>query len=420
MNKNKICKTLAVPFLLSFSFACGCAASNIQSAILSAQAGGESSEKSLSLWGLNPQAATRLEAEQSDFQWYYNTMTDEEKSLYDAIYEGYINWDGRISVNGVGLDTLNRVNNAVFAEHPELFYIKSEFTYYYDITSKDAVLFFIPEYCMSIEEYQQKWDEVQQTAAPVIENIKNQTSSDYEAELMAHDWLVDNITYDQDENEESADRSMVYRTLYRVFVNHKANCVGYSLAMTYLMNQLGIPCSSISGYALDSQGEKILHEWNFIEVEGQWYLLDVCWDDPVVQSDTGISDLPGISHAYFNLTALEMEEDHELQTNVNSRGDLPDFTSSEHNYFEKNGLVMDTARQYEVLVNDKFSSLLKNKTCLEVRFSSSEEYEKTATSQAVARLIQNAANSNLYNGQVSFVYYFNDEQDILMLEIEEA
>ncbi len=53
----------------------------------------------------------------------------------------------------------------------------------------------------------------------------------------------------------------------------------YAHAFKVLCDRAGIPCTLVNGTAgnIDSAVE---HMWNYVEVEGKWYAVDVAWNDP--------------------------------------------------------------------------------------------------------------------------------------------
>ncbi len=69
-----------------------------------------------------------------------------------------------------------------------------------------------------------------------------------------------NSTYDQ--------------SAYSVFCDNKSVCAGYSSAFTVICEAAGIDTliltSSLVGYE---------HEWNMVKIHGNWYNMDVTWDD---------------------------------------------------------------------------------------------------------------------------------------------
>lgn len=84
-------------------------------------------------------------------------------------------------------------------------------------------------------------------------------SSDYEKVKAAHDYLILNCEY-------STLKDGAYNALFK----GRANCNGYALAFQRIMDELGIPCLYLTG---DD------HAWNAVCLDGQWYNMDVTWDD---------------------------------------------------------------------------------------------------------------------------------------------
>lgn len=68
------------------------------------------------------------------------------------------------------------------------------------------------------------------------------------------------------------------RTAYGALVRGKSVCEGYARAFKAVMDELGIPCVLVQGYALSENGLEP-HMWNYVEVDGGWYGVDVTWND---------------------------------------------------------------------------------------------------------------------------------------------
>jgi len=98
-----------------------------------------------------------------------------------------------------------------------------------------------------------------------------------------HDYLIVKNVYTLDENLRHI------RTIYGALVENKCVCEGYSEAFQYIAQQYGINC--IIGRSLN-------HEWNFVEIDGKWYVLDATYDDP---SSNGKSPP---SNTYANLKTV--------------------------------------------------------------------------------------------------------------------
>lgn len=63
-----------------------------------------------------------------------------------------------------------------------------------------------------------------------------------------------------------------------------------------MCNKLGIECVSIAGMTGD-----VGHEWNCAKIDGNWYQVDVTWNDS--QDDFS-------NYYYFNLTDEQMYSSH--------------------------------------------------------------------------------------------------------------
>ncbi len=66
-------------------------------------------------------------------------------------------------------------------------------------------------------------------------------------------------------------------------------CEGYAKAFKVLCDRLDIPCTLVEGDARSSKSEIAgPHMWNYVQVDGGWYAVDVTWNDPLSDSDDGI------------------------------------------------------------------------------------------------------------------------------------
>ena len=221
-----------------------------------------------------------------------------------------------VSLAGFGLTEtqLKQVVNYYMADYPQHFWVEASYRY----AEAGSVITAIElSYTMSAQEAQQASRQVQAAAARILQGLEG--LSEYEIEKRIHDALVSVVTYDTTQQKD------YIHTLYGALVNGEAVCDGYARAFQYLLYQVGIPCLLVTG---ESLGEN--HAWNIVEIGGQYYQVDVTWDDP----DNGE---PGVMYAYFNLTDALMAEDH---TAGSENPPLPACASTDANYFVRNGGVV--------------------------------------------------------------------------------
>lgn len=141
-----------------------------------------------------------------------------------------------------------------------------------------------------------------------------------------HNWLIDNIEYDT--NFESNEPYSIYGALKE----GKAVCEGYARSFKYILDELGIPCVLVSGTGTNSNGQTESHAWNYVEIAGEWYAVDVTWDDPIILGNGYVSEdiryrnfLKG-SESFFT----NHYEDGELSGN-SMEFDYPELSEDDYN-----------------------------------------------------------------------------------------
>ena len=57
-------------------------------------------------------------------------------------------------------------------------------------------------------------------------------------------------------------------------------CAGYAKAYQLILNRMGIECGYITGNAVNDMVSGP-HAWNYVRLDGNYYQVDVTWDDPL-------------------------------------------------------------------------------------------------------------------------------------------
>ncbi|MCL1913580.1 MAG: hypothetical protein FWG10_06855 [Eubacteriaceae bacterium] len=123
--------------------------------------------------------------------------------------------------------------------------------------------------------------------------------TDAEKVLAAHDYIVANTSYDLPTLNVMDLEDGKY-SAYDALVGRSAVCEGYSLAFGLLMDRLGIEWKMILS-------EGMGHSWNLAKVDGNWFHLDLTWDDPVISLTSQDPDYWGsVSHEYLLLSDSEL------------------------------------------------------------------------------------------------------------------
>ena len=138
-----------------------------------------------------------------------------------------------------------------------------------------------------------------------------------------HNWLIEVVSYDN--------TSKNQHTIYGALADNKAVCEGYARAFKYLMDATGVPCVLVSGTATNSRGEEESHAWNYVQINENWYAVDVTWDDPIITGDGELTQ--ELKYKYFLKGATEFKVDHKEDGRISEDGKQFKFpTLSEQNY----------------------------------------------------------------------------------------
>lgn len=271
---------------------------------------------------------------------YYEQLDEYGKVIYDRLYEnidklktGTYEADFGTEFNDLlheenGTEVLNNsfqlAINALTFDNTDLFYIDvTKINLLTEITTRA----FSTTYRVKIGGNGQSyladgfWDEEYvDIALGYIEDIKNNiisktTGKDRVEQIkIVHDYLVDTVEYDLEAG------SNIYN-IYGTLIDKRAVCEGYARAFKYILDDLEIPTVIACGLAKNSAGVTETHAWNYVQLEnGQWYAIDVTWDDPVIIGSGIISD--SIKYQYFLKGANKFFEDHFEDGNIVGEADF--------------------------------------------------------------------------------------------------
>ena len=145
------------------------------------------------------------------------------------------------------------------------------------------------------------------------------TGNSYRDIKIIHDYLVDNLEYDE------GNKRMGTYTLYGALVEHRCVCEGYTRAFKYLADSAGLKCVLMQGTATNTQGKTEKHAWNAVKLKDNWYLIDTTWDDPIIVG-RGIV-LASTHYKYFLKGTYTFDKDHKLEKQFTDEGKVFSFPS---------------------------------------------------------------------------------------------
>lgn len=113
--------------------------------------------------------------------------------------------------------------------------------------------------------------------AVINEKIQNNMSTIDKIKTI-HDYIINNTEYDTLKSENIDDTTYKSNTAYGVLIEGHGICSGYSDAMKIFLDKLNIVNYKVSNDQ---------HIWNLVLLDGEWFHLDLTWDDPI--SDKNIT-----------------------------------------------------------------------------------------------------------------------------------
>ncbi|MBR3202576.1 MAG: hypothetical protein IKF60_03215 [Solobacterium sp.] len=206
----------------------------------------------------------QLQTYDSEFYPYFQMLNADQKIVYAQLVEAVEGCQDSLTMSVYGLDyeAAEDVWEAVFYDHPELFWLEESASFHYypngGVTSIDL---HYNELADNLEYHKSLFDE----AVNGLLGQAQQYSSSYDKEIYLHNALVELCEYDL--------HASCSQSAYSALVNHSSVCAGYAKAYQLLMMRCGIPCYYASGWS----GEN--HAWNITQIDDEFYNVDVTWDD---------------------------------------------------------------------------------------------------------------------------------------------
>lgn len=228
----------------------------------------------------------------------YKALNAKQRKVYAVIKDMAENLtEGLVSVPTDSEADITLAYKAVNYDYPEYFWMPFNYIFAlkdnsYMIAMKYSGSEYSVDYLYPKSRIETMTKSIERKTEEVLEIIE-ETDTDYEKELKIHDFLCDSVVYPSDFDES------YYYNIYGALVMKKSVCEGYARTMQYLCTKIGIECVLVTG---SSKNEG--HMWNQIKLDGNWYNLDLTWDDA--------DGSEPIWHTYFNFNDKYAALSHEF------------------------------------------------------------------------------------------------------------
>lgn len=241
-------------------------------------------------------------------------------TINDVLKEGLSKFETAVDISafeyGISAEDIAEISsiiNQVFVD-PELFYLNVASV---NVTAKNGIITKVKfEYNNTIEEVTPIIEEFNQKVDSIISNNITEDMTDLEKALKLHDYIVLNSKYDLESTIEDYNGGI---SAYDILVMGNGVCQGYAQAYGYLLNHLGIETIMVTS-------EAMVHAWNLVKIDGEWYHVDVTWDDP-------LPDAVGrVNHAYFMLSDEAIATENQTRLSAHHSWDSKGITATSTKY----------------------------------------------------------------------------------------
>lgn len=251
---------------------------------------------------------------------YYNQLTNKQKKVYRQMQVACKEYKSRVEVDTVKKENYLVALSALTYDHPEFYWLNNKGITYQTIDGK------VVEVQFDIDKNAKKNSKKIATEAQKIIEKSEKYSTIYEKIRYLYKSLIDLADYNKGKHDQD---------IRSVFLEKNTVCNGYSEAFLYLCKNIGINCAYARG-----KSEREPHAWNIVEIQGQYYWIDVTWGDP--SSDTS-KTRDKISYQYLCVTDKEFFRNHTLSQSINYEGynkeyfKYPKCTDTTYYYFQRKG-----------------------------------------------------------------------------------
>ena len=252
--------------------------------------------------------------------------------------------------NFTNVTQIQQVLFAVEADCPELFWLTGNFSY---SVSKGIITSLYPvvseDYgtVKARKEAQEGIEQGMVSYLQAIDSARAEGKTDMQIELMLHDMIILAIDYAYVPGTNTPQDAGYAHSIDGVFHGTEAVCEGYAKAFHLLANYADIESIYAVGYG-DGGG----HAWNLVCLDGEWYNMDVTWDD---LGNSTYHD--GIRYLYYNCDTSSFGDHVYMPSVFPEMYDVPETVSDTYNYHKYYQLYVT---EQDVKDQDAFSEFMKN------------------------------------------------------------
>ncbi len=333
--------------------------------------------------------------------YYYKQLSDNAKKTYSLLKKAILNCKKSVK-------TKYEINETDFEQIAELLIFHDPMTFNLENIEVSQNALNSYNFKLSYRYGKETFDEMSEAYKKEANKILDKLDDDmsvYKKIRTIHDSIIESTVYDLDD--EYCD------TIYGTLVENKGKCDGYSKSFSYICGQAGIRTVTVIGDDVTDNTD-VMHMWNKVYYNKNWYNVDVTWDDPV----GNIRD--NLQYDFFMISDKAIEKTH---TEDNFNFDAPDAEDDSKDYFTVNKKYADSLDSAKAIFKKGLISASEDqKYCVPLKCSSKEVYDEVKKyifdTDGIHELLK-SVNDKTENALITdiYSYKFNENQYIVSLYV---
>lgn len=328
-------------------------------------------------------------------KFYYGALSEFKKKIYVTLYNGFKDKQKSIDINvnisAISVEEIHEIITSVYNDTPSFYYLKA--TSISIATMLNGYRIF-PEYIYSNEQIKEFDRQLEIGLQTFCKKYVQQDMSDYQKEIIIHDFLVKTIKYDYEAANSIIPQINEAYNVLGALLKRRAVCWGIACAFKLLCDYCKVKSFVVIGDTKPKQGAAG-HAWNMVKLDGESYHVDVTWD---IKEKGDIS----FCYDYLNLDDGLIKFDHSWESTL-----YPKCTSNRYNYYYLNRLYVKSVGKLTEYITQKLNL---GEKYIAIKF---------ANTMPTKSEIENAIKLSFSNSVVwgRYTFYISDKTHNIYIEV---
>lgn len=332
-------------------------------------------------------------------------LKGKELQLYDAIVAALQRGQTSLSAKYVNASRSLEIAMLVLHDHPEFYWVAGEAS----ISGLNGKLKLTK--CLAPDRVLEA--QVMGEFARLTSDIPV-SCSDYTKAKKLYTAIARYAAYDN-RNDMTDRHVIISHSLWGVFGERRAVCDGFSSALQYLLQHVGIQAYRITGDAT-SKIENGPHSWVYAKIDGNYYHIDPTWGVVSVGEMTRTGDTAEVNYDYLCLNDKDVKGSHHAKETIN----IQPCISNAANYYNQEGLLLQAWNE-KVIIDALSRQLAQEHNWLALRAATDPLFKKLKnlcqTDDSVFRLIARAHEKQNISGKLPTHYAYATNEELRTIHV---